>query len=103
MKDFIIRLDPNGLTGVGVETNEQQMDKVWADIPQHYPQQTYKDLADALRKSLKAMLPSIVKNGYATDVYGEFYSKEIFDTDLMYLAAYDYIGYGKGISIQQPA
>jgi hypothetical protein len=99
---IFIACDAHGVAGAGVEITQLKLQRDIKAVKKQWTKEQAKKLHTILANTLSAMLPEIMAHGCATDAYGEFYTKETFDQDLVCLAIYDHIGNGKQISLMNP-
>lgn len=92
----------HGVAGAAVEYTHLKLVRDIKKVRKLYTKEQAQQLHQILAKSLTAMLPEIMANGIAKDAYGETYTKETFDSDLVCLAVYDHIGNNKQIGLVMP-
>ena len=92
----------HGVAGATVEYTHLKLVRDIKKARKLWTKEQAKNLHQILATSLTNMLPEIMANGIAKDAYGETYTKEIFDQDLVCLAVYDHIGNDKQIGLMMP-
>lgn len=92
----------HGVAGACVEYSHLKLQRDIKAVKKQWTKEQAKQLHAVLAESLSAMLPEIMAHGCATDAYGEFYTQETFDQDLVCLAVYDHYGNGKQIGLVMP-
>ena len=92
----------HGVEGAAVEYSHLKLVRDIKKVKKLFNKEQAKELHKILATSLTAMLPEIMSNGWAVDAYGERYTKETFDQDLVCLAVYDHYGNGKQIGLVMP-
>ena len=98
MKIFIA-CGAHGISGAAVEYTDSSLRKLIKQTKKRFTAEQCRDLHKILKTELATMLPKIMEHGLAKDSYGEYYTTEKFDTDLVYLAVYDHIGNNKQIGL----
>ena len=87
----------HGVAGAVVQTTERDIKRATKQAKREFGKDGCKKLHAILARELTAMLPQIAKFGNAVDSYGEFYTNETFDADLLLLAVYDSVGNKRSI------
>lgn len=92
----------HGVQGASVEYSHLKLQRDIKAAKKLYTKQEAQQLHKILSMTLSAMLPNIMSTGQAVDSYGEHYTRETFDQDLVCLAVYDHIGNNKQIALIMP-
>lgn len=89
----------HGVRGAVVETTHTIITRNITRARKKFGAENCKKLHEILARSLTAMMPQIMNQGYAVDEFGEYYTEETFDSDLVLLAVYDHVGNGRQIGV----
>jgi hypothetical protein len=92
----------HGVSGASVEYSHLKLQRDIKAAKKMWTKQQAQHLHKILSTTLTTMLPEIMTNGWAVDSYGERYTRETFDQDLVCLAVYDHIGNNKQIGLIMP-
>jgi hypothetical protein len=97
-----IACEAHGVAGAAVEYSHLKLQRDIKKFKKMATKEMARDLHAILARSLTAMLPDIMLSGTAVDAYGERYTQDTFDSDLVALAIYDHIGNDKQIALMMP-
>jgi hypothetical protein len=97
--NITINLSFHGVKGACVQYTDKELRRDIKEARKLWTKTDAQKMVEILRKTLTDMLPDIINKGISRDPFGEIYTKEIFDQDLVCLAVYDHIGNDRPIAL----